>query len=92
MWKTINDGYAFSCMNGDYNSLRKDTIRDITAELLREIDKNVKTDLKLTEMTGEKFDPKAAKAASIEDDAMLNIAASHFWSTGSKVYVDVRIY
>ena len=81
--------HALSCMRGGYISWRHDSVRDITAELLSEVAKDVTTEPTLTTLTGEVFE---LKTTNKEDDARLDIAFRNFWSIGTKAYCDIRVF
>ena len=80
---------ALSCMKDGYIIMRHNRVRDITAELLKEVAMDVRTETKMTELTGEVF---THKTANTEDEARLDLAARNFWSTGNKVFCDIRIF
>ena len=81
--------HGLSCMRGGYVSWRHDSIRDITAEFLSEVAKDVTTEPTLTALTGELFD---LKTTNKEDEARLDIAFRNFWSKGTKAYCDIRVF
>ena len=70
-------------------SIRHNEVRDLTAELLTEVCKDIKVGPKLTPVTGEKFQ---YKSANIDEGARVDVAARGFWVRGKKAFVDVRIF
>ena len=87
--KSFSMDHALSCMKGGYISMRHDNVRDLTANLLKEVANDVRTEPRLIELTGEKF---AHKTANTEDEARLDISARNFWSPGTKAFCDIRIF
>ena len=87
--KSFSMDHALSCMKGGYISMRHDNVRDLTANLLKEVAYDVRTEPRLIELTGETF---AHKTANTEDEARLDISARNFWSPGTKAFCDIRIF
>ena len=71
--------HAFSCPKGGFVITRHNEIRDITAELLTEICKNVTVEPALTPLTGETF-PASAITSS---HARADVSARGFWIKGA---------
>ena len=81
--------HAFSCPKGGFVITRHNEIRDITAELLTEICKNVTVEPALTPLTGETF-PKASAITS--SHARADVSARGFWIKEQTAYCDVRVF
>ena len=69
--------------------MRHNEIRDITAELLNEVCKDVQIEPKLADLTGEVF---KLKTAITDQDARLDISARGFWGRGNRAMMDVRVF
>ena len=69
--------------------MRHNELRDMTAELLVEVCKDVQTEPKLAELTGEKF---KLRTTNTENEARLDIACRGFWSTGTRALLDIRVF
>ena len=69
--------HAMSCHKGGLPTLRHNEIRDLAAELLREVCHNVSEEHRLQALDGEHIRPRTANR---EDEARLDIRANGFWS------------
>ena len=87
--KKFDIEHALNCAKGGYISLRHNEIRDITAELMTEVCKDVQVEPKFTELSGERF---PLKSTNIENDSRLDISARSLWGRGTKAYIDVRVF
>ena len=87
--KAFSVEHAMLCMKGGYVTMRHNELRDITAELLEEVCKDVQTEPKLAELTGEKF---KLRSTNTENEARLDIACRGFWSTGTRALLDIRVF
>ena len=67
--------------------MRHDELRDLEAELLNTVCKNVQIGPVLQDITGELLNPGANKPA----DARLDIHARWFWEKCSSAFFDVRV-
>ena len=72
----LNVEHALTCACGGFRSLRHNEIRDMTASLLTEVCRNVKTKPELQPLTGETF---SLRSANTEDNSRLGIRAMRFW-------------
>ena len=66
--------HALSCI-GDFVTLRHNHVRNITAELLSQVTKDVKIELVPQSLTGKTFEQRTANTS---DDARLNVRARRF--------------
>ncbi|MCH2405735.1 MAG: hypothetical protein MK200_06040, partial [Nitrosopumilus sp.] len=82
---SFNEVHALNCSKGGFVLIRHNDIRDLTAELLSEICKDVSVEPILTPLTGETF---VSKSAILDDDARCDVAARGFWVRGRKAYLD----
>ena len=82
-----NTDHALSCKTGGYVSFRHDAVRDVEAELLKEVCRNVKVEPPLQETRGDMLRSNANTSAQ----ARLDIAATGLWSRFERTYFDVRV-
>jgi len=82
---------AFGCPCGSLPTIRHNELRDITAELLTEINfcHNVGVEPPLQILSGELFQ---YKSANVEDGARLDVVADGFWEHGQKAFFDVKVF
>ena len=85
----FNLAHALSCKKGGFVSLRHNEIRNITAQLLGEVCKDVKIEPTLIELSTEKFNQKSTVSSN---EARLDVSALGFWVTGQRVFCDVRVF
>ena len=69
--------------------MRHNEIRDVEAELLSEVCKDVTVEPPLLPITGEQF---TNNSANIADDARLDVSAMSFWAPQQRAFMDVRIF
>ena len=82
--------HALSCSRGDFQSIRHNEIRDITADLLSEVCHNVGTEPGLQHVTEEQL---THRSANREDGARLDIVATSFWGRDrQRAFFDVRVF
>ena len=68
--------------------MRHNTVRDITAELLNEVCRDVRVEPGLQELTGE----TVSNNANTSDESRLDISARGFWIPYQKAFFDVRVF
>ena len=68
-----------SCKKGGLVSIRQNGIRDLTANILREVSNDVELEAKLIPLIGEQLQ---YRSAIIGDEARLDICARGFWVRG----------
>ena len=78
-----------SCHKGGLPTPRHNEIRDLAAELLREVCHNIAVEPVLEALDGERIRPRTANR---EDEARLDIRANGFWSRGQEAFFDVRFF
>ena len=82
--------HALSCLRGGFPSIRRNEIRDITAEVLTEVCHGVGTKPKLQPVTGEGL---SQRSVNREDGARLDIVAESFWGCDQqRAFFDVRVF
>ena len=87
--KSYTVEHALSCKKGGFICMRHNELRDLTAELLSEVCKDVALEPKLIPLTGENL---KFKSANVEDESRLDVSARSFWSRSSKAFFDIRIF
>ena len=70
-------------------TLRHNHVRDITAQLLKEVCKDVKIEPHLQALTGEEM---IERTANRTDEARLDVSARGFWQSGQVAFFDVRVF
>ena len=70
-------------------TLHHNHIRNTTAILLTEVCKDIRVELQLQPLSGERFSQKTANKL---DQARVDISARDFWLTGQVVFFDVRVF
>ena len=77
--------HTLNCKLGGYVIMRHNAIRDLEADLLREVCKDVKIEPELLPIGN------AEMHGNIADKARLDVSAVGFWSPMERTFVDVRI-
>ena len=82
--------HVLSCPRGGFPSIRHNEIRDITANLLTEVCRDVQVEPDLQEVSNEVL---SGRSAITTDGARLDIAASGFWGgRHERTFLDVRVF
>ena len=81
--------HSLSCKKGGFITQRHNEVRDITADLLSEVCKDVCIEPPLQELTGEHL---SYKTANISPEARLDVCARGVWSTNQRAFFDVRVF
>jgi len=69
--------------------MRHDEVRDVTAEMLSEVSRDIRVEPPLIPTGGRNFSLQSTNSA---DDARLDISASGFWARGQRAFFDIRIF
>ena len=85
----FNIEHAISCKKGGFVSIRHNSIRNITASLLKEVSHDVRIEPSIQKLTGEEFNEKTS---NLKDEARVDICARGFWTTGQMAFFDVRVF
>ena len=85
----FNEVHGLNCQRGGFVIIRHNEVRDLTAELLSEVCKDVSIEPTLTPLSGESF---RSTNASMENDSRCDVAARGFWVRGNKAFLDVRVF
>ena len=80
--------HCLTCKKGGYVTLRHNSLRDLLAELLEEICKDVVIEPPLLPLTGENLPP----GSNLSDGARLDVSCINLWSPLSRAFIDVRIF
>ena len=80
--------HMMTCPTGGYPSARHDHLRDIIAEVMSEMVRDVETEPVLTPLQGEDLPGRALNRAP---EARLDIRARGFWTRQQDAYFDVRV-
>ena len=80
--------HAMTCASGGYPSARHDEVRDVLAEALKEVSRDVETEPILLAYEDENL---AGRSANRAPDARLDIRARGFWTRQQDAFFDVRI-
>ena len=87
---TFSVQHALSCPRGGFPMVRHNEIRDITANLLTEVCRDVQIEPCLQPLTGESL---AGASSNTSDGARLDIAVNGFWGGRfERTYLDVRVF
>ena len=84
----FNVDHAMICKNGGFIIQRHNEIRDLEAELLGTVCKDVVVEPTLQKLTGEILN----NGANRSDDARLDVHARGFWERQRSAYFDVRVF
>ncbi len=85
--ETNNINQCLTCKKGGYVSLRHDSLRNTTANLLQQICSDVHPEPPLINVTGEQLPP----GTNIQDGARLDISFRNFWTPLDRAFVDIRV-
>ena len=92
-WDGISIQYDFqhsmNCKKGGLVSIHHNDIRDLTANILREVCNDVEVEAKLIPLTGEQLQYWSAITG---DEARLDIRARSFWVRGQEAFLDIRVF
>lgn len=69
--------------------MRHDEVRDITAQMLKEVCHDVAVEPQLLPLQGEQL---ARRSANTSGDARVDVSARGFWTRGQRAYFDIRIF
>ena len=86
----IDIQHAMSCKNGGFITIRHNDLRDLNANLLTEVCKDVDIEPHLLPVTGETFDNRTANTSN---EARVNIKSSQgFWVRGQPANFNVKVF
>jgi len=85
----FDPNHAMTCKTGGFVCMRHDEVRDVTAQMLGEVCRDVRIEPPLIPTEGRNFSLQSANTA---DDARLDISANSFWVRGQRAFFDIRIF
>ena len=80
--------HALVCRLGGYTIMRHNEVRDVEADLLREVCRDVQTEPALIPLSGQLF----GRSTNHQDMARLDVSARGLWGPMEKAFFDVRIF
>ena len=81
--------HAMTCASGGYPTLRHNEVRDLTANILRQVVSDVEVEPRFQPLSGEVL----PRSANVEDDARADIRAQGFWGCDRQAaFFDVRVF
>lgn len=69
--------------------MRHDEVRDVTAQMLKEVCHDVTVEPMLLPLQGEHL---ARRTANVSNEARVDVSARGFWTRGQRAYFDIRIF
>ena len=78
--------HCMSCKKGSFVSIRHNDLRDLTANMLSEVCKDVEIEPKLTRLTGKEL---GSRTANTTNEARLDIKAHGIWERAQQVFLDL---
>ena len=81
--------HAMSCKKGGFITIRHNDLRDLTANLLTDIWRDVDIEPQLLPVTGETFENGTANTSN---EARVDIKSRGFWVIGQEAFFDVRVF
>ena len=85
---SFNLQHALSCPKGGLVITRHNELRNLTAEILGEVCKNVVIEPLLTPLTGEEL----PKSSNTSNQARADVSARGLWINGQTAFCDVRVF
>ena len=77
--------YCMSCKKGGFVSVRHNNLRNLTANMLFEVSKDIEIESKLTPLTDEEL---SSRTAITTNEARLDSRARRGWERGQQAFVD----
>ena len=81
--------HTMICKKGGFVCIRHDEVRDLTANMLREVCHDVSTEPSLLPLEGEHLQYRTANTTN---EARVDVSARGFWTRGQKAFFDIRIF
>ena len=78
-----------NCKKGGFITIRHNDLRDLTANLLTEVCKDVDIEPQLLPVTGETFNNRTTNTSN---EARVDIKSKGFWVRGQQAFFDVRVF
>ena len=80
--------HAVSCLKGGFIHRRHDDLRNIFAEIMKDVSSEVSIEPQLQPLTGKNLSASSNKSK----EARLDIATRGFWQSGEMAFFDVRVF
>ena len=80
---------AMSCKRGGIVAIRRNDLRELTANLLSNVCNDVEIELKLLPVAGENFSSRTVNTCT---EARLDIRSSGFWVRGQQAFFDIGVF
>jgi hypothetical protein len=80
--------HCMTCKKGGYVTMRHNSLRDLTAEVLGEFCKDVGIEPHLLPVTGESL----PTGSNIKDGARLDVSARGIWTPLARAFLDIRVF
>ena len=80
--------HAMNCLTGGFIHRRHDGVRDIVAQMMKDVSYDVGTEPMLQPLSGETF----PTSTNIDDEARVDIKARGFWGREEIAFFDVRVF
>ena len=84
-----NVDHTMTCKKGGFVCIRHNEVRDLTANMLREVCHDVSTEPTLLPLEGEHL---RLRTANLSSEARVDVGARGFWTRGQKAFLDIRIF
>ena len=81
--------HAMNCKKGGFITIRHNHLRDLTANLLTEVYKDVDIEPQLLPVTGETFENRTANTSN---KARADIKSRVFWVRGQQAFFNMRVF
>ena len=81
--------HTMNCKKGGFITIRHNDLRDLTANLLTEVCKDVDIEPQLLPVTGETFNNRTTNTSN---EARVDIKSKRFWVRGQQAFFDVRVF
>lgn len=85
----FNQTHAMTCKTGGFICMRHDEVRDVTAQMLKEVCHDVTVEPVLLPLQGEQL---ARNTSNTLNDARVDVSARGFWTRRQRAYFDIRIF
>lgn len=86
---SFDPNHAMTCKTGGFVCMRHDEVRDVTAQMLGEVCRDVRIEPALIPTGERNFSLRSTNTA---DDARQDVSASGFWVRGQRAFFDIRIF
>ena len=80
--------HCLTCKKGGYVTLRHNSLRDLSVEILGEICKDVGKEPHLLPVTGEQL----PTGSNVKDGARLDVSARGVWTPLARAFLDIRVF